>query len=57
MTHLGPTLLKGRLGSKYYNHFLKLSEMVRMLTQIEIAEDQLNVIDVGMREWVVQFEK
>lgn len=57
MTHLGPILLKGRLATKYYQHFLKLSEMARILTQIEIAEDQLEVVESGMRAWVEQFEK
>lgn len=57
MTHLGPILLKGRLGNKYFEHFSKLSHMARILTQIEISETQLHVIDVGMKEWVDQFEK
>jgi hypothetical protein len=57
LTHLGPILLKDRLPRKYYEHFLLLSKMARIMIQTEITEEDLTDLDKGLVKWVRQFEK
>jgi hypothetical protein len=57
LTHLAPILPKDRLSRKYYEHFLLLSKMARIMTQSEITEEELTDLDKGLLKWVRQFEK
>jgi hypothetical protein len=54
---LGPVVLKGRLRTKYYNHFLLLSEITKKLTQMEFVSRELDEIHSDIVKWVQGFER
>jgi len=57
MMFLGPIVLKGRLGDRYYKHFVILSEVVKVLTGLEIEKSQLPMIEKVLVTWVRDFER
>ncbi|KAJ9096484.1 hypothetical protein QFC20_006427 [Naganishia adeliensis] len=57
MMYLGPIVLKNRLPLRYYRHFVDLSELVQLTTQMEITSAGLERIESGFVEWVQQFEQ
>lgn len=57
LIHLGPIILKGRLASPYYAHFVKLSHLSKLLTKMELNMEEVDTIDRGLVGWVQEFEE
>jgi hypothetical protein len=45
MMYLGPIVMKNRLPSRYYRHFVDLAELVQLSTGTEITAENLAKID------------
>lgn len=54
---LGPIVLKDRLPFVYYRHFLKLSDLGRKITRVEIETQIMPELRQGLGEWVREYEK
>ena len=55
---IAPIVLRGRFNkSRYYKHFLKLVELLKLCLAFEISEAMLNQIDEGFRLWVEEYEQ
>ncbi|KAI5449394.1 hypothetical protein NCC49_004736 [Naganishia albida] len=54
---LGPILLKNRLSEVYYDHFVRLSQSTRIMTKVEITEEEVEVLTQGLVDWVKDFER
>jgi hypothetical protein len=57
LIHLGPIILKGRLGARYYQHYVKLSHLSKLLTKIELTVEEVDTIKRGLVAWVREFEQ
>lgn len=57
LMYLGPIVMKNRLPLRYYRHFVDLSELVQLTTQMEITSAGLERIESGFMGWVQQFEQ
>ncbi|KAJ9092704.1 hypothetical protein QFC20_007305 [Naganishia adeliensis] len=57
LMHAGPILLRNRLPLAHYNHFVRLSELVQLTTQLEISMEQVVDIESGYVDWVKDFEE
>lgn len=55
MMHLGPILVRHRLPEAHFEHFARLSELVRLTTQVEISHDEVVQIEEGYITWVEEF--
>ena len=56
--YIAPIVLHGRFKSpKYYRHFMRLVELLKLCLAFEISEAMLNQIDEGFRLWVEDYEK
>lgn len=55
---LGPIVLKSYLPPRYFDHFLDLSEMTKILVGVQVdRESQLPFIRNGLHRWVMQFDE
>ena len=55
---IAPIVLCGRFKSaQYYQHFMRLVELLKLCLAFEISEEMLNQIDEGFRLWVEGYEK
>jgi hypothetical protein len=55
---IAPIVLQGRFPEdRYYKHFCSLVELLNLCLQFEISEEDLNKIELGIREWVVDYEQ
>lgn len=54
---LGPIVLKDRLPSEYYRHFLALSEITRIITRIELEVAALEPLRKKIAFWVQDYER
>lgn len=54
---LGPIVMKDRLPTKYYNHFILLSEITKKLTLMEITYRELEQLQKAIVRWVHTFEQ
>ena len=53
MLYLAPVLLKGRfLNEHYYNHFMKLVQLLTRCIDLEITQGQVDDLDQGFQDWV-----
>lgn len=58
ITYLGPILLRDRFSDVvYYNHFLKLSHIVRLCMSYEMKRSDIHLIRSGFIEWVQEYKK
>ena len=58
ITSLGPILLQGRFSRPtYYEHFSKLSGLVRLCMSYEMRRSDIELIRNGFAEWVQEYEK
>lgn len=55
--HAGPILLRNRLPLAYYNHFVRLSDLDQLTTQLEISMEQVVDIESGYVAWEKDFEE
>ncbi|EUC56560.1 transposase family Tnp2 protein [Rhizoctonia solani AG-3 Rhs1AP] len=57
-TLLAPALLRDQFESReYYDHFLKLVQLIDMCMGLELPRSQIQVIREGFANWVVDFER
>ncbi|KAI5454312.1 hypothetical protein NCC49_004369 [Naganishia albida] len=56
LMHLGPIVLKDRLADKYYRHFVRLSDLTKQATQMEIKRSAVDALERGFVAWVEEFE-
>jgi hypothetical protein len=55
---IAPIVLQGRFPEdRYYKHFCSLVELLNLCLQFEISEEDFNKIELGIREWVVNYEQ
>ena len=57
LMHLEPIVLRDRLPRLYYQHFLLLSEITKVIIKIEITVDEINKLERDLLKWVRDFEK
>ena len=56
--YIAPIVLRGRFKrSQYYQHFMRLVELLKLCLSFEISEAMLNQIEEGFRLWVEEYEK
>ncbi|XP_006459841.1 hypothetical protein AGABI2DRAFT_142250 [Agaricus bisporus var. bisporus H97] len=55
---VAPILLYNKFPQrKYYQHFMKLVQLLKMCMEFEISEEMLDVIEGGFRAWVEDYKK
>lgn len=55
---IAPTVLRGRFPEDcYYKHFCSLVRILNLCLQFEISEEDINEIELGIRKWVVEYER
>ena len=55
---IAPTVLRGRFPEdRYYDHFCSLVRILNLCLQFEISEEDVNEIESGIRDWVVDYER
>ena len=55
---IAPTVLQGRFpNDHYYKHFCSLVGLLNLCLQFEISEKDINKIELGICEWVVDYEQ
>ena len=56
--YLAPILLKGRfLNERYYNHFMKLVQLLLRCIDFEITQEQIDDLDQNFQDWVQDYER
>ncbi|EGO29008.1 hypothetical protein SERLADRAFT_412703 [Serpula lacrymans var. lacrymans S7.9] len=56
--YMAPILLKGHFQKeKYYTHMCKLSDLMKLMVQFEISKKEVDLLEVGLIEWVEHYEK
>ena len=56
--YIAPVLLRRRFRHiRYYNHFIKLVQLLQLCLQYEICKDDINRVRKGFIEWVQTYEK
>jgi hypothetical protein len=56
--YIAPIVLQGRFKRpQYYQHFLRLVELLKICLSFEISEEMLIQIEEGFRLWVEEYEK
>jgi len=54
---LGPSLLKGRLGRKFHNHYLELVDIMKICLKFTITLSEVDDLETNIIEWVEKYEK
>ncbi|PPR00971.1 hypothetical protein CVT24_000267 [Panaeolus cyanescens] len=54
---IAPIVLRNRLASKYYKHFMQLCQLILQCISFNITEADLESIESGFRDWVQKYEK
>lgn len=56
--YLAPILLKGRFKKeKYYNHFIRLVEIMKRCIQFSITHDEIDEMEENIIDWVREYER
>ncbi|KAF8239424.1 hypothetical protein L208DRAFT_1237679 [Tricholoma matsutake] len=56
--YLAPVLLKGRfLDECYYNHFVKLVQLLTCCIDLEITHEEIDDLDQNFQKWVQDYEQ
>ncbi|KAG9089763.1 hypothetical protein FRC07_012261 [Ceratobasidium sp. 392] len=57
-TYLAPILLgNNRLNRVYYEHFLRMREIVLWCLELEISRERVDALEVSINEWVQEYER
>ena len=55
---IAPTVLRDRFPEgRYYKHFCSLVRILNLCLQFEISEEDIEEIELGIRKWVVDYER
>jgi hypothetical protein len=58
MLYLAPVLLKGHfLDECYYNHFVKLVQLLTCCIDLEITHEEIDDLDQNFQKWVQDYEQ
>lgn len=57
MMFLGPIVMKDRLPSAYYRHFVELSEITKVLVKIDMKRTEADMLTGRLIKWVKDFER
>jgi hypothetical protein len=57
ITWMAPYLLKDQLPMRHYEHILLLADIIKIVTSLEIKEEQLDVLDVMVHWWHAEYEE
>src|ERR1700733_12127601 len=58
MLYITPMLLKGRfLDEHYYNHFVKLVQLLTHCISLEITHEEIDDLDQNFQKWVQDYEQ
>lgn len=57
LMYLGPIVLRDRLPPRYYQHFIALSELTKLMVKLDITDDDLHRSEHDLTQWVRDFEK
>ncbi|KAJ8515927.1 hypothetical protein ONZ45_g6728 [Pleurotus djamor] len=58
MQYLGPPLLARLFNRpKYFKHFIKLVQLVKICLQFEISREEIQLLRTGFQQWVQGYEK
>jgi len=53
-----PTVLRGRFPEEhYYKHFCSLVRILNLCLQFQISDEEINEIELGIRQWVVDYKR
>jgi hypothetical protein len=56
--YIAPVLLKGRfLDERYYNHFVKLVQLLTHCIDLEITHEEIDDLDQNFQKWVQDYER
>lgn len=56
--YIAPVLLKGRfLDERYYNHFVKLVQLLTRCIGLEITHEEIDDLDQNFQKWVQDYER
>ena len=56
--YIAPVLLKGHfLDECYYNHFVKLVQLLTCCIDLEITHEEINDLDQNFQKWVQDYEQ
>jgi hypothetical protein len=55
--YLAPILLKDRLGLPYYNHFLKLVEILKICLKFSLSHQEIDELEEKIISWVIAYER
>jgi hypothetical protein len=53
--HLRPIILKDRLAPRYYQQFVRLSELTQCAAKGEIRREEVDTLEKGLVNWVKDF--
>jgi hypothetical protein len=54
---LGPAIMKDYLQPVYFEHFVKLSEIAKVILSLKIRVEDISKVEAGLREWVDEFDQ
>lgn len=56
--YLAPVLLRRQFTSeRYYNHFVRLVQLLNICLQFEITQDEIDKVQSGFNAWVRDYER
>jgi hypothetical protein len=55
--YLGPILLKGRLHSRYYGHYLQLVKIIKTCIKFSLSHDDISELEENIIIWVLLYER
>lgn len=56
--YIGPVLLRREFShARYYNHFIRLVELLNICLQFEISDAEVQTLREGFNNWVEEYEK
>ena len=55
--YLGPILLKGRLQSRYYGHFLQLVKIIKTCIKFSLSHNDIDKLEEDIISWVLVYER
>jgi hypothetical protein len=57
ITWLAPYLMEGRLPAVHYDHLLLFTDIIKIVTSLEITEEMLETLNVNVKLWHAQYEE
>jgi hypothetical protein len=55
--YLAPILLKNRLGSQYYKHFLQLVKIIKTCIKFSLSHQDIDELEKEIISWIKSYER